>query len=188
MPLRLDAVAWLRLARLGIWSVIAFVLNLTWEIFHVRFYTLWETVDGYQLAWSLIHCTLGDALIALVVFIVAGMVLKCSDWPRTHPLAGGLLVVSGTMAYTAWSEWFNVYRLGSWGYTESMPLIFGVGLSPLLQWLVLPPLMIIVFRKLAPSLLDRNNCGSRLSWKKPWFTPVIRDGDTRTKSFMEDVC
>ena len=94
------------------------------------------------------------ALIALVLFVVAGIVLRCSDWPRTRPLAGGVLVVSGTMAYTAWSEWFNVYRLGSWGCTESMPLVFGIGLSPWLQWLVLPPLMIVVFRKLAPSLLN----------------------------------
>ena len=155
----LNAVTSLRLARLGLWSMVAFLLNLIWEIAHVRFYTIWAEADGYQLVWSIVHCTLGDALIALAMFVLAGVVFRCSDWPRTHPVTGGVLAVFGTMAYTIWSEWFNVYRLGSWGYTESMPLVFGIGLSPLLQWLVLPPLMITVYQKLAPSLSGRKTLG-----------------------------
>ena len=51
------------------------------------------------------------------------------------------------MTYTAWSEWHNVYETGSWGYTAEMPTISGIGISPLLQWLVLPPLMVIAYRK-----------------------------------------
>ena len=56
------------------------------------------------------------------------------------------------MAFTAWSEWYNVYRAGNWGYTASMPMIFGIGLSPLLQWLILPPAMVGAYRKLGPVL------------------------------------
>ena len=63
---------------------------------------------------------------------------------------GGAIVVIGAMAYTVWSEWHNVYRTGSWGYAAGMPLIFGIGLSPLLQWLILPPLMVVAYRKLGP--------------------------------------
>lgn len=143
------------LTRLGLWSTIAFVLNLIWEIAHVRFYSLWAQANGIEFAWALFHCTVGDALIALAMFLVAATFLRCLDWPRTHPLMGGILMVFGTMAYTAWSEWFNVYRLGSWSYTESMPLIFGIGVLPLLQWLVLPPLMVVVYRRFAPAPLGR---------------------------------
>ena len=135
-------------------------MNLAWEIAHVRLYTLWAEADGLTVAWSLFHCTLGDVLIALAVFALAGMVLRQVDWPASRPWAGGVMVVIGTMAYTAWSEWYNVYRAGSWGYSASMPLIFGIGLSPLLQWLILPPVLVIAYRTLGPLLFGRTNSRS----------------------------
>jgi O-antigen/teichoic acid export membrane protein len=36
-----------------------------------------------------------------------------------------------------------------------MPLIFGIGLSPLLQWLILPPLLVVAYRVLGPVLSGR---------------------------------
>jgi hypothetical protein len=36
-----------------------------------------------------------------------------------------------------------------------MPLIFGIGLTPLLQWTVLPPAIVGVYRMLAPALCGR---------------------------------
>ena len=136
------------LARAGLWSGLAFVLNLAWEIAHVRLYTIWAAADGAGVAWALLHCSLGDVMIALAMFTLAGMVLRRSDWPASRPRAGGAIVVIGAMAYTVWSEWHNVYRIDSWGYTAGMPLIFGIGLSPLLQWLILPPVMVVAYRKL----------------------------------------
>ena len=56
----------------------------------------------------------------------------------------------GAMAFTAWSEWYNVYRAGNWGYTASMPMIFGIGLSPLLQWLIIPPVIVVAYKVLVP--------------------------------------
>ena len=80
-------------------------------------------------AWALLHCTLGDVAIALTMFALAGVVLWRADWPMSRPWAGTAIVVIATMVFTAWSEWFNVYRAGSWAYTVSMPTIFGIGLS-----------------------------------------------------------
>jgi hypothetical protein len=48
----------------------------------------------------------------------------------------------------------NVYRVGSWGYTASMPMIFGIGLAPLLQWLILPPVMVSAYRRLGSALFS----------------------------------
>lgn len=144
-------------ARAGLWSALAFVLNLAWEIAHARLYTIWTEADGLSVAWSLFHCSVGDVLIALAMFALAGLALRRADWPASRPWAGGAMVVIGAMAYTAWSEWHNVYRAGSWGYTASMPLIFGIGLSPLLQWLLLPPAMVLAYRALAPPLFGRHD-------------------------------
>ncbi len=140
------------MARAGLWSALAFVFNLAWEIGHVRFYTIWMEADGLRIAWSLLHCSLGDVLIALSMFALAGIALWRVDWPASRPWTGGVVVVIGALAFTAWSEWYNVYRAGNWGYTASMPVIFGIGLSPLLQWLVLPPVMVAAYRTLGPAL------------------------------------
>ncbi len=136
------------IARASLWSAIAFVLNLAWEIAHARLYTLWAEASRMNIAWSLVHCSLGDVAIALAAFALAGIALRQADWPMLRPWAGGAIVVLGTMAYTAWSEWYNVYQAGSWGYAADMPLVFGIGLSPLLQWLVLPPLLTVAYRAL----------------------------------------
>ena len=140
----------------GLWVGLAFVLNLTWEIAHVRLYTIWAAADGVSVAWALLHCSLGDVAIALAMFALAGMALRRADWPVARPWTGGAIVVIGAIAFTAWSEWYNVYRAGNWGYTANMPMIFGIGLTPLLQWIVLPPAMVGAYRMLAPALFGEH--------------------------------
>jgi len=57
-----------------------------------------------------------------------------------------MLIVMG-LGYTVFSEWYNVYRIGSWAYSDAMPLIFGIGLTPLLQWLVVPGVMLALIQR-----------------------------------------
>ena len=149
------------MAGAGFWATLAFVLNLTWEIAQVRLYTIWAEADRLSVAWALLHCSLGDVVIALAMFALAGIVLWRADWPASLPWKGGVIAVIGAMAFTAWSEWYNVYRAGNWGYTASMPLIFGIGLSPLLQWLILHPVMVVGYRTLGPVLFGRHNSRRR---------------------------
>ena len=150
------------LAGAGLWSTIAFVLNLTWEIAHVRLYTIWGAADGMSVALALLHCSLGDVVIALALFALAGIVLRRADWPASRPWVGGAIVMIGAVAFTAWSEWYNVYRAGNWGYTASMPMIFGIGLSPLLQWSFLPRAMVGAYRELGPALFGQQFSQSQI--------------------------
>lgn len=137
------------LAHAGLWSMPAFVLNLAWEIAQVRLYTIWDTADSRTIAWALFHCTLGDVMIALVLFALAAMAFRRIDWPLLRPWAGGAMTVICALAFTLWSEWSNVYRAGNWAYKASMPTIFNIGVAPLLQWLILPPVTIAAFRLVA---------------------------------------
>jgi hypothetical protein len=121
-----------------------------------------RAMAGMSVAWALLHCTLGDVMIALVMFALAGVVLWRANWPVSRPWAGGAIVMIGAMAFTAWSEWYNVYRVGNWGYTASMPTIFGIGLSPLLQWLILPPVMVAVYRTASSVLFGRHSAQSAI--------------------------
>ena len=53
-------------------------------------------------------------------------------------------------AYTMFSEWLNTTLL-RWSYSELMPTLnlgaIEIGLSPLLQWLFLPPLTLHLARR-----------------------------------------
>jgi hypothetical protein len=150
------------MARAGLWSVLAFVLNLTWEIAQVRLYTIWTEADRLTVAWSLFHCSVGDVLVSLAMFALVGIVLWRADWPASRPWTGGAIFVVGALVFTAGSEWYNVYRAGSWSYAASMPLIFGIGLSPLLQWLILPPVLMVAYQTLGPVQFSRHKSRSTI--------------------------
>lgn len=64
-------------------------------------------------------------------------------------------MLAAGLGFTVFSEWVNVYRLGAWAYKSAMPLVAGIGLTPLLQWLIVPVLMILTVRRLARNSLAR---------------------------------
>ncbi len=80
------------IARICLWSALAFVLNLVWEIGHVRLYSIWMEADGLRIARAVLHCSLGDVVIALAMFALAGIVLWRADWPASRPWTGGVIV------------------------------------------------------------------------------------------------
>ena len=50
--------------------------------------------------------------------------------------AGLAIAVLAGVAYTAFSEWRNVYRLGYWAYTDAMPARARHWPVALMQWLL----------------------------------------------------
>ena len=128
------------------WVAISFALNLVWEVLQLPLYTIWQSAAAPRLAYAVLHCTAGDALIALVSFLFTSIILRTAMWPSSKPWRGSVLVISFGLAYTAYSEWRNVYEIGAWAYSPAMPLVSGIGLSPLLQWLIVPAITLLVFR------------------------------------------
>lgn len=87
------------------------------------------------------HCWLGDLLITGGALAVA-LVLAGRSWPTNSSsrlLVAVITIVAGVL-FTMASEIWNVQYTGAWGYAKAMPVIFGVGLSPLMQWIVVPGL------------------------------------------------
>jgi hypothetical protein len=64
------------------------------------------------------------------------------EWPARWFKRIGAMTIALGLVFTAYSEWVNVYVRGSWAYSPAMPIVpgLGVGLSPLLQWCVVPAL------------------------------------------------
>ncbi|MFN7570924.1 MAG: hypothetical protein ACK5TK_05620 [Betaproteobacteria bacterium] len=129
-----------------LWAGAALVLNLAWELAQLRFYAFAASVGPWQLARNVVHCTVGDVLIALTSFAAAALILRDAHWPLRRPWPGLALAIVVGLAWTLHSEWQNVYVAHTWAYAETMPVIGGIGLLPILQWLILPALTLLLVR------------------------------------------
>ena len=116
--------------------------DLVWEAAHLPLYTLWQTGTMHDQLFAVIHCTLGDILIALTCLAGALILAGHQAWPAQTFARVAILTLFFGLGYTVFSEWLNVVVRKSWAYSEFMPVVplFGlrIGASPLLQWIVVP--------------------------------------------------
>ena len=100
--------------------VVTAVGHLVWETAQLPLYTLWRTGMPAQIGAALVHCTIGDMAIAIVVLVVALALFGTNTGPRA-----------------------------SWSYSEWMPTLpwIGTGLSPLAQWTLVPSLAFRLARR-----------------------------------------
>ena len=118
------------------------VTSLVWETLQLPLYTIWNEGTRSEIAFAVVHCAAGDVLIALGCLSAALIVFGHPAWPSARfPTVASAAVAVG-VAYTVCSEWRNVEVHKTWAYSEAMPRVppLETGLSPILQWLTLPPL------------------------------------------------
>ena len=127
------------------------VLNLLWEIAQLPLYTIWTSGTRTEIAFAVFHCTLGDILVgmaalALALTLAQSRALKEWRWSR---IAVPLVLLA--VGYTMFSEWLNT-TLFRWTYSALMPTLklggIEIGMSPLAQWLVVPPLALYLSRRI----------------------------------------
>jgi len=133
--------------------------SVAWEFSHMLLYTLWETGTRGDIAFAAVHCSFGDWMIAAGSLALALILVGGRGWPhrRYEPVA--VATVAFGLAYTLFSEWLNVESRQSWAYRDAMPRLpfLGTGLTPILQWLVLPSVTFWWARRTA----------ARLSYPRP---------------------
>lgn len=120
----------------------AFLVHFVWEMWQAPFYRTMLQASHVSGVTACTIATLGDVGITVTAFAAAA-------WGRNkrqllaHPPAGTLTVYFATgLVITVALEWLNVYALGRWSYAADMPTVLGIGMTPLLQWMVLPPLVL----------------------------------------------
>ncbi len=138
--------------------MLALPLHLLWEIAQFPLYTVWHEASWAYILYSLAHCTLGDMLILLCVFWLVSLLNRSRYWVYATPIAANavLFTLLG-VAYTVYSEIVNTRIKGAWAYTELMPIVpvFEIGGAPLLQWLLISPVLIWLMRLTQLALLQR---------------------------------
>ena len=117
-------------------------LHAAWEFAQLPLYTIWTTGTPGQFWFAVFHCTLGDLAIAASTLMLSLALCRRAfgNDPRLRSIL--MLTIALGVGYTIFSEWFNVHVRATWSYAPAMPLLppFGTGLSPILQWLIVPSL------------------------------------------------
>jgi hypothetical protein len=122
--------------------VVSIAAHLIWEILQLPLYTLWSKGTFPKIVFAVVHCTIGDVMIAGLSLLVALATVATSRWPAAGVTRVWVASLAMGVSYTIFSEWLNTRVRESWGYSELMPLVpvIGTGLAPLLQWIVVPTL------------------------------------------------
>ncbi|BDP44737.1 hypothetical protein DAETH_47060 (plasmid) [Deinococcus aetherius] len=123
---RTSLLAWL--------GLLAFSLNLAWELAQAPLYT-GGSMDGKHFALCLV-AALGDALFALILYALLALVHRDPCWVLRRGPADAVVVLGTGIAF-AWVAESLAGALGWWAYGPGMPLVLGVGLLPLVQLAVL---------------------------------------------------
>lgn len=121
--------------------IVATSLNFPWEISQAF---LFEGMDSTQaLVWHCFVAALGDGVMVWLIYLVGWAAFGRTDWfVRPCRKQYGVMLGTGLVLAIA-VEWVAVDQLQRWAYTGQMPMIpgLGIGLTPVLQMLFLPPLI-----------------------------------------------
>ena len=142
---------WLRALRR--YLAVSALGNSVWEFPHLPLYTVWNQSTPRDKLVAVWHCTAGDILIAVSAWVLAVMVIGRPQWPADGFWRVAFLVIAFGLVYTGYSEWLSATVRQSWTYSYRMPVIpwLGLGLSPMVQWLVIPSLALLASGRRRPS-------------------------------------
>ena len=118
-------------------ALTAFMFNLLWEIAHGFLYEGFQ-YDMKHIAFCAL-ATVADVLMVLLLFFGFAILYKDVYWIREMNIQRlALLVAVGTIGAILGELWHTAR--GDWAYAPNMPLlpIVKVGLSPVVQFALLP--------------------------------------------------
>ena len=131
--------------------IFALLLNFAWEILQAPLYAGMAEAPHLQVTRACLQATVGDAVIMLLAHGTVSTAARSRHWivaPRGWQLA---LFVANGVSITAAIEVLATrgHWIGQWNYLPTMPLVpgTGIGLVPLLQWVVLPLLTVWFVRR-----------------------------------------
>ena len=126
---------------------VAVAVNYVWEVAQSPLYAGMER-PGLVL-WHCLLASLGDGLLVLLIYAAGRAAFGRRDWFERPGAAGYFLMLAAGFLIAAAVE-AAALSLGYWGYKDSMPRLpaLGLGLAPLAQMLVLPPLVFFVVGRL----------------------------------------
>ena len=141
-------------------GIFALLLNFPWEMLQAPLFVDMRSSPHAAATMACLQATFGDMVIMLLAHAVVALRARDRRWMVTANGKQLMLFIAIGLSITVLIEWLATRGLwiSNWTYTTAMPLLpgIGVGLVPMLQWLLLPPLTVwFTRRQLAGSERER---------------------------------
>lgn len=134
-------------------AVFSFLLHYIWEFWQVPFYAGMPGQEHWSAIQACSRAVAGDVAIALASFGATAAILGSRRWMLAPRPMAAVLFISIGLAITIVLELLATRVWGRWTYADSMPIVplIGVGLLPVLQWIVVPLLVMWFVRRQRPA-------------------------------------
>lgn len=131
------------------WLIVAvatLVLHYTWEMLQAPWFEEFAGVPAVEHALPCLWSAFGDLGIAAGAYVVTAAVFRRVRWPfeREWFWPSVVWIILGLAATVVFEKW--ALSVGRWHYTDEMPTLAGIGLSPLLQWIIVPTATLLTVR------------------------------------------
>jgi len=125
-------------------AVFSFLLHFVWEFIQLPTYVGMAEMPHWEGTKLCLSATFGDVGFALLAYWITALAARDRDWILDQVGWQIALFIAIGVGLTIGFEYYYTQISGRWIYSDSMPLVppFETGLSPLLQWLVIPPIVI----------------------------------------------
>ena len=118
--------------------LLTFWAHFLWELSQAGFFSNMAGMPFARHALVCLAASLGDLLIAAAAYALAALVFRRPAWAlRPGWWAPAALWLAAGLAVTVLIERWAV-ATGRWAYGPAMPTLLGVGLLPVLQWIIVP--------------------------------------------------
>ena len=119
-------------------ALIVLALNFAWEMMQAKWFASMRGLSPMRATLLCFRAALGDLVIATTAFAVAALAARAVTWPAERRVVVPATVFVGVgLAVTIRYEVLAL-STARWSYDATMPTLFGIGVLPLLQWLLLP--------------------------------------------------
>lgn len=120
-------------------TLFASLLHFAWEMLQTPAYRAMPDARHWDAVQTCLLARLGDVVLTLVAYAVTAATRR--RWWLGTLTAGAIASSVGTgLVITVVAEALSVYLWHRWAYAPGTPTLFGIGITPLLQWVLLPPL------------------------------------------------
>ncbi|WP_370205234.1 hypothetical protein [Pararhodobacter marinus] len=132
--------------------ILSFLGHFSWEVLQAPLFSSLNNTPHFAGILMCLQATFGDLGIALVSYWGSVAVAGGREWARDPTGRAVAVFLAFGLAATIVLEFVNTEILNRWSYADQMPRlpILGTGLSPLLQWVIVPALVVWYLARLAP--------------------------------------
>ena len=139
--------------------ILSFLGHFAWELLQAPLFSSLQSTGHFEGVLICLRATIGDLGIALAAFYCAAWLGGGRGWV-SRPTSGAVILFLGFgLVTTIGLEFVSTEVLNRWSYGPAMPQLpmVGTGIAPLLQWLIVPTLVLWYLKRLVKNIDSEGN-------------------------------